>query len=49
MTRYLDEASLCKTSLDQRLGDPSGGVGSGSVDLGVVLSGESTTCKERRL
>ena len=42
-TWYLDEASLCKTSLDERLGDPSGGIGSGSVNLGVVLSGEGTT------
>merc|ERR1719320_1171257 len=39
----LDEAPLGKTSLDQRLSDPSGGISSRSVHLGVVLSGESTT------
>jgi hypothetical protein len=39
----LDEDSSSETGGDQGLGDPSGSVGSRSVDLGEVLSGESTT------
>lgn len=39
----LDEGSLGETSVDQTLGNPSGGISSGSVDLSWVLSGESTT------
>ena len=39
----LDEAAAGETSLDQGLGDPAGKVGSGTIDLGVILSGESTT------
>lgn len=39
----LDETAASETSLNQGLGDPAGEVGSGTVDLGVVLSGESTT------
>ena len=41
--RELDETAAGETSLDQGLGDPAGEVGSGTVDLGVVLSGEGTT------
>ena len=41
--RKLDESSSSETSGDERLGDPSGGVSGRSVDLGEVLSGESTT------
>lgn len=29
--------------MDERLGDPSGEVGSGTVDLAVIFSGERTT------
>ena len=41
--RELDETAAGETGLDQGLGDPAGEVGSGTVDLGVILSGESTT------
>ena len=41
--RKLDESSSSETSGDERLGDPSSGVGGRSVDLGEILSGESTT------
>lgn len=41
--RELDKGSTGKAGVDQRLGDPAGDVGSGSVDLGEVLAGESTT------
>jgi hypothetical protein len=41
--RQLNQTSSGETSVDQRLGDPSSGVGGRSVDLGEVLSGESTT------
>lgn len=39
----LDKGTTGQAGLDQRLGDPAGDVGSGAVNLGVVLSGESTT------
>jgi len=38
--RDLDEDAFAKTGLDEGLGDPSGGISGGSVDLGEVLSGE---------
>jgi len=41
--RELDKSSSGETGGDEGLGDPSGGVGGRSVDLGKVLSGESTT------
>lgn len=41
--RELDKDTTSQLGVDQRLGDPSGNVGSGTVDLGVVLSGEGTT------
>lgn len=41
--RELDEGSSGETSSDKGLGDPSGSVGGGSVDLGPVLTGEGTT------
>jgi hypothetical protein len=41
--RELDKGTTGQAGVDQRLGDPAGDVGSGAVDLGVVLSGESTT------
>lgn len=41
--RELDEGTAGKASVDERLGDPAAEVGSRTVDLGVVLSGESTT------
>lgn len=40
--RDLDENSSAETGADERLGDPSGGVGGRSVDLGVVLAGEGS-------
>ena len=39
----LDKGTAGEASLDERLGDPAAEIGSGTVDLGVVLSGESTT------
>ena len=39
----LDEGTAGKLGVDQRLGDPARNVGGRAVDLGVVLSGESTT------
>lgn len=39
----LDESSAGETGLEEGLCDPAGEVGGGAVDLGVVLSGESTT------
>jgi hypothetical protein len=41
--RELDESTASELGVDERLGDPTGEVGSGTVDLAVVLSGESTT------
>lgn len=41
--RKLDQRTASQLGVDERLGDPAGKVGSGAVDLGVVLSGESTT------
>lgn len=41
--RELDEGSLGEAGSDEGLGDPSGSVRGGSVDLGPVLSGESST------
>lgn len=41
--RELDESTASELSVHEGLGDPSGGVGSRSVDLGEVLSGESTS------
>lgn len=39
----LNEGSASEASVDEGLGDPTGEVGSGAIDLGVVLSRESTT------
>ena len=39
----LDKGTSGQAGVDQGLGDPASNVGSGTVDLGVVLSGESTT------
>lgn len=39
----LDEGTASKLGVNKRLGDPSSNVGSGTVNLGVVLSRESTT------
>lgn len=41
--RELDEGTASEASSDQGLGDPATDVGSRSVDLGKILSGESTT------
>ena len=41
--RELDQATADETGVDKRLGDPAGEVGSRAVDLGEVLSRESTT------
>ena len=41
--RDLDKNSSAETSADKRLSNPSGGVGSRSVDLGVILAGEGST------
>lgn len=41
--RQLDKSTASELGSDERLGDPASEVGSGAVDLGVVLSGESTT------
>jgi hypothetical protein len=41
--RELDKGTSAKTGSDQGLGDPSTDVGSGTIDLGEILSGESTT------
>lgn len=39
----LDQSTTGELGVDQRFGDPAGNVSGGSVDLGEVLSGESTT------
>lgn len=39
----LNESTASEAGSDQRLGDPSTDVGGRSVDLGEILSGESTT------
>lgn len=39
----LDKGTAGKLGVDQRLGDPARNVGGGTIDLGVILSGESTT------
>ena len=39
----LDQCATSQLGVDERLGDPAGKVSGGAVDLGVVLSGESTT------
>lgn len=39
----LDKSTAGQLGAHQRLSDPASNVGSGTVDLGVVLSGESTT------
>lgn len=41
--RQLDKGTSAEASVDQGLGDPSTNVGSRSVDLGEILTGESTT------
>jgi hypothetical protein len=41
--RKLDQGTSGKASSNQGLGNPTGNVGSRAVDLGEVLSGESTT------
>lgn len=39
----LDQGAAGKAGVDQGLGNPAAEVGSGTVDLGEILSGESTT------
>jgi hypothetical protein len=39
----LNEGAAGEASGNQRLGNPAGGVGSRAIDLGEVLSGESTS------
>ena len=39
----LDQCAASQLGVDERLGDPAGKVSGRAVDLGVVLSGESTT------
>lgn len=39
----LDKGTTAETGLDKGLGDPTSEVGRGTVDLAVVLAGESTT------
>jgi hypothetical protein len=39
----LDQCAASQLGVDERLGDPAGKVSGRTVDLGVVLSGESTT------
>lgn len=39
----LDKGTTSKTSVDQGLSDPAGNVGGGTIDLGVILAGKSTT------
>ena len=41
--RELNEGTAGKASRNERLGDPASGVRSGAIDLGEVLSGESTS------
>lgn len=41
--RELDQGTAGEASSDQGLGNPSADVGSRSIDLGEILSGESTT------
>ena len=41
--RQLDEAAAGQLGVDEGLGDPASDVGGGAVDLGEILSGESTT------
>lgn len=38
----LDKGTAGKAGVDQRLGDPATDVGSGTIDLGEILTGEST-------
>jgi len=39
----LDQDALAKSGLDQRLGDPAGGVGGGAIDLSEILAREGAT------
>ena len=39
----LDKGTTSETSVDQGLSDPTGNVGGGTVDLGIILARESTT------
>lgn len=39
----LDKRTTSELGVDEGLGDPTGKVGSGTIDLGEILSGESTT------
>jgi hypothetical protein len=41
--RELDKSTTGKTSSNQGLGDPAADIGSGTIDLGEILAGESTT------
>lgn len=41
--RELDEGTASELGVDEGLGDPASDVGGGAVDLGEILSGESTT------
>jgi hypothetical protein len=41
--RKLDKSTTSELGVDQRLGDPTSSVGSGTIDLGPILTRESTT------
>ena len=41
--RKLHKGTASKSGIDEGLGDPPSNVGGGTVDLGIVLAGESTT------
>jgi hypothetical protein len=41
--RELDKSTTSELGFDQRLGDPTSSVGSGTIDLGPILARESTT------
>ena len=41
--RELDESAAQKSGVDEGLGDPAGKVGGRAIDLGEVLSGESSS------
>jgi hypothetical protein len=41
--RELDKSTTSELGVDQRLGNPTSSVGSGTIDLGPILTRESTT------
>jgi hypothetical protein len=41
--RELDEGTTAELGVDQRLGDPASGISTGTIDLGPILTRESTT------